>query len=87
MAVKLRLARFGKKGYPVYRLVAIDEHKKRQGRAVEILGQYNPHTKVKSPPAGEAGQKLKVKSDRLAYWLSVGAQPTKTVSDLLKKLK
>jgi small subunit ribosomal protein S16 len=77
MAVKIRLARFGKTGKPLYRLVAIDEHFKRNGKAVEILGTYNPHEKVKS-------QKLKVKSDRVKYWLSVGAKPTETVASLLK---
>jgi len=77
MAVKIRLARFGKTGKPLYRLVAIDEHFKRNGKAVEILGTYNPHEKVKS-------QKLKVKSDRVKYWLSVGAKPTETVAGLLK---
>jgi len=61
----------------MYRLVAIDEHFKRNGKAVEILGTYNPHEKVKS-------QKLKVKSDRVKYWLSVGAKPTETVASLLK---
>ena len=77
MAVKIRLARFGKTGKPLYRLVAIDEHFKRNGKAVEILGTYNPHEKVKS-------QKLKVKSDRVKYWLSVGAKTTETVASLLK---
>ncbi|MBI3559106.1 30S ribosomal protein S16 [Candidatus Gottesmanbacteria bacterium] len=78
MAVKLRLARFGKTGYALYRLVAIDEHKKRDGKAVEVLGTYDPHQKIKS-------EKLKIKSDRLDYWLSVGAKPTETVARLLKK--
>ncbi len=73
MAVKIRLARFGKRGHALYRLVAIDEHKKRDGSAVETLGNYDPHTR-----------KLEIKNDRLKYWLSVGAKPTKTVSDLLK---
>lgn len=77
MAVKIRLARFGKLSKAVYRLVAIDEHKKRDGRAVEILGQYDPHKKT---------NKLVVKSDRLNHWLSVGAKPTVTVSQLLKKI-
>lgn len=76
MAVKIRLARFGKTGHALYRLVAIDEHKKRDGEAIEILGNYDPHQKVKS-------EKLKVKSERIKYWLSVGAKPTKTVAGLL----
>ncbi|MCL4390546.1 MAG: 30S ribosomal protein S16 [Patescibacteria group bacterium] len=77
MAVKLRLTRIGKTGNAQYRLIAIDEHKRRGGRAIEVLGSYNPHQKVKS-------QKLKVKSERIKYWLSVGAKPTETVAQLLK---
>ncbi len=78
MAVKLRLSRVGKTGSPLYRLIVIDEHLKRDGKAVEILGSYNPHAETKS-------KKLTVKSDRLSYWLSVGAKPTPTVAGLLKK--
>ena len=76
MAVKLRLARFGKTGHAMYRLVAIDEHKKRNGRAVDTLGSYDPHKKE---------NKLTVDQEKLKYWLSVGAKPTETVAHLLKK--
>jgi small subunit ribosomal protein S16 len=76
MAVKLRLARFGKTGSPQYRLVAIDEHKKRNGRAIEILGTYNPH---------DLENRLNYKKDRVNYWLSVGATPSDTVRQLLQK--
>lgn len=76
MAVKLRLARFGKTSSPQYRLVAIDEHKKRNGRAIEILGTYNPHDKTNL---------LDYKKDRVSYWLSVGATPSDTVRQLLQK--
>lgn len=77
MAVKIRLARFGKTGKAVYRLVAIDEHFKRNGRAIEVLGTYNPHGQTPE-------EKLKVKADRVKYWLSVGAKPTETAANLLK---
>lgn len=77
MAVKIRLARFGKTNQPLYRVVAIDEHKQRNGRAVETLGTYNPH---------KTDQKLVIKADRLKYWLSVGAQPTETVKHLIKSV-
>ncbi len=77
MAVKLRLSRQGKTGSPLYRLIAIDEHKKRDGRAVEVLGSYNPHQKT---------DKLVAKKDRVQYWLSVGAKPSQTVKNLLKHL-
>ena len=75
MAVKLRLARLGTAGKPVYRLVAIDEHKKRNGPAIEILGNYEPRA---NPP------KITLKKDRIKYWLSVGATPTSTVRSLIK---
>lgn len=74
MAVKLRLTRVGKRNMPLYRLVAIDEHKKRDGRAIEILGSYNPTQKT---------NQIIVKRDRLDYWLSVGAKPSDTVKHLL----
>ena len=77
MAVKIRLSRVGRTGKPMYRLIAIDEHLKRDGKAVEIIGSYDPSQKDKS-------RKLKVKSDRVKYWLSVGAKPTTTVASLLK---
>lgn len=76
MSVKLRLARFGKRNAPHYRLVAIDEHKKRDGQAIEILGTYNPHDK---------GNQIVIKKARVDYWLSVGATPSDTVKALLKK--
>lgn len=75
MAVKIRLSRFGKTGKPVYRVVAIDEHFKRDGRAIETIGTYDPH---------QNKDKLTLKKDRLDYWLSVGAKPTTTLANLLK---
>ncbi len=78
MAVKIRLARFGKTNQPLYRVVAIDEHKQRNGRAIETLGTYDPH---------KSSSKLPIKKDRVNDWISVGAQPTDTVKNLLKGLK
>lgn len=75
MAVKIRLTRVGKRGQPHYRLVAIDEHKKSQGKAIEILGHYHP---------SDADNRVNFKKDRLEYWLSVGAKPSVTVKNLLK---
>lgn len=59
----------------MYRVIAIDEHLKRDGRAVEIIGTYDPH---------KTADKLALKKDRLDYWLSVGAKPTPTLANLLK---
>lgn len=75
MAVKLRFTRIGKTGDASYRLIAIDEHKKQSGRAIETLGHYNPH---------KTSNKITIKKDRVDYWLSVGAKPTATVAHLLK---
>ncbi len=76
MAVKLRLARYGAKKYAYYRLVAADERARRDGRFLELLGTYNPNL---DPPV------VTLKEDRINHWLSVGAQPSDTVRNLLKK--
>ncbi len=76
MAVKIRLTRLGKVSKPVYRVIAIDENKKRNGRAIEVLGTYDP----KFDPA-----KVVLNNERVKYWLSVGAKPTETVANLLAK--
>jgi small subunit ribosomal protein S16 len=69
MAVKIRLARHGKKGYPFYHIVVANSRSPRDGRFIEKLGTYNPNTN----PAT-----IELKSDRALYWLSVGALPTDT---------
>jgi small subunit ribosomal protein S16 len=76
--VKLRFIRIGKKHQPAYRLVAIKTRTKRDGEAIEFLGQYNPRTKPTT---------FTYETDRVKYWLSVGAQPTDTVRHLLAKDK
>jgi len=74
--VKLRLARFGMKKRPFYRIVAMDSQAKRDGRYLELLGTYDPR---QDPPA------VTLKADRVRYWLSVGARPTEAVDGLQKK--
>ncbi len=76
MAVKLRLRRMGKKKQPIYKVVAADERSPRDGKFIEAIGSYNPLTN----PA-----KVAIAEDRAMYWLSVGAQPTQTVKNLLSK--
>jgi small subunit ribosomal protein S16 len=75
MAVKIRLKRLGKIRAPYYRIVVADSRTKRDGRAIEEIGQYHPteHPSV-----------IKIDSERAQYWLSVGAQPTEQVAALLK---
>ena len=72
----IRLARFGAKKKPTYRLVVIDKERARDSRAVEVVGTYNP---VSQPPV------VDLKHDRIEYWLKNGAQPSDTVSRLIKK--
>lgn len=75
MAVKIRLKRFGKMRAPHYRIVVMDSRTKRDGRAIEEIGLYNPM---------EEPSFIKVESERAQYWLSVGAQPTEQVAAILK---
>lgn len=75
--VKLRLARFGAKKRPFYRIVAMDSQGKRDGRYIEQLGTYDP---MQDPPA------VTMNDERVRYWLSVGAQPTEAVERLVKKM-
>ena len=76
MAVKIRLTRIGKRGQPIYRIIAIDESKKRDGKYLENLGLYNPTTNP---------VEFKIDKERLNYWLSKGAIPSETVNNLIKK--
>nr|CCA14998.1 30S ribosomal protein S16 putative [Albugo laibachii Nc14]CCA25489.1 30S ribosomal protein S16 putative [Albugo laibachii Nc14] len=76
MVVRLRLARWGRKDVPFYRIVAADARSPRDGRHLEILGTFNPI-------ADAAGIKeLRVNRDRVHYWMSVGAQPSDRASYL-----
>lgn len=75
--VRIRLRRVGAKKQLSYRVVVADSHSPRDGRFIERLGWYNPHT---DPPS------FRIKEDRALYWLSVGAQPSMPVTRLLKKM-
>ena len=79
MAVALRLKREGSKDRPFYRLIATDSRKRRDGRFIESLGTYNPMSK--SEPNSE------VNLERVDYWISQGAQPSETVTSLVKKAR
>lgn len=72
--LKIRLAQYGSKNRRTYRIVAIEEGKRRNGTPVEILGFYNPLVK----PA-----QIKIDADRVRYWQSQGAQITPGVAKLL----
>jgi len=76
--VRLRLQRFGRVHVPFYRMVAAHGKAPRDGKFLEVLGTYNP-----LPIKGTKEIRLKV--DRLKYWLSVGAQPSERVAWILGK--
>ncbi len=76
MAVKIRLARHGRKKRPFYRIVVADERFRRDGRFLEKVGTYNPL----ADPA-----EVSVKKERVTYWLDQGALPTDTVRSLLRR--
>ena len=75
MAVKIKLKRLGKIRNPQYRVVIADSRTARNGRAIEEIGLYHPK---------EEPSLIKINSDRVQYWLGVGAQPTEPVLVLLK---
>ncbi len=76
MAVKIRLARFGAKKHPFYRIVIADGRYPRDGRFLETVGTYNPMVEP---------SEVTIKQDRIQYWLGQGATPTSTVNSLIKK--
>ena len=76
--VKIRLTQTGTKNRKQYRIIAIEEGKRRDGTAIEILGFYNPLVK---PP------QIKIDTERVKYWVSVGAQITPSVQKLMKGAK
>ena len=76
MSVKIRLARFGAKKQPTYRIVVAEEHSKRDGRIVEKIGYYDPRHEPST---------VVINDERAKYWLGVGARPTDAMGPLLKQ--
>ncbi|PWN27823.1 ribosomal protein S16 [Jaminaea rosea] len=107
MPVRLRLARHGTRNAPFYHVVAIPDHKPRDARPIEKLGEYDPIPRVRkftppqmSPHANMAvtssglpskeqlekkEKRLEWNTERIRYWLSVGAQPSKPVAKMLDR--
>jgi small subunit ribosomal protein S16 len=75
VATKIKLMRIGKMREPHYRIVVADARAKRDGRSIEAVGEYHP----KDEPST-----IKVNSERIQYWLGVGAQPTESVAAILR---
>jgi len=72
----MRLSRIGSKKRPYYRIVVIDKRRARNGRFLEVVGQYNP---IANPV------QMEVNAERAQYWLSKGAMPSETVRSILRK--
>jgi small subunit ribosomal protein S16 len=70
----IRLTRVGKKKQPTYRLVVQEKSRDPWAKALEVVGNYNPMTKPKT---------IVLKDERIKHWLSVGAQPSETVHNML----
>jgi small subunit ribosomal protein S16 len=75
VAVRLRLTRVGGRKNPIWRVVAADQRSKRDGRVLETIGHYNAQTQPST---------IVLDEERVRHWLERGAQPTETVSKLLK---
>jgi small subunit ribosomal protein S16 len=76
MAVKIRLRRVGRKKTPLYRIVVAESTSPRDGKFIEIIGQYAPR---------QSADALKIDSARAHHWLDSGAQPSDTVRSLLRR--
>lgn len=74
--VKIRLSRVGSKNSPKYRVIAVDERVKRDGKFLEILGEYDPTRKEAT---------INLKKDRIDHWVSVGGQMSDAVKRLMNK--
>lgn len=74
--VAMRLARIGSKKRPFYRIVVIDKRRARNGRFLEVLGQYSPIS---------TSNQIQINPERAQYWLSKGAEPSETVRSILRK--
>ena len=74
MAVRIRLTRVGSTKNPVYRIVVVDSRARRDGRAIETIGQDNPQL---NPSL------IEIDADKAKKWLGEGAQPSRTVKKLL----
>lgn len=78
MAVRIRLKKMGRKARPFFRLCAMDAHSPRDGKVIEELGYYDPMVR-------DTDARAILKSERIDYWLGVGAQPSDKAAILIKK--
>ena len=78
MAVRIRMKKMGRKHRQYFRIVAIDHHQPRDGRVIEELGSYDPQIK-------DTDERVKLRPERVKYWMSVGALPSENVAIFIKK--
>jgi len=80
VAVRIRMKRLGRTHRPFYRICVMDARNKRDGKAIEEVGHYDPMVADKAA-------RVKLDLERIDYWMSVGAQPSDKVAVLIKKVK
>src|SRR5438132_3994583 len=78
VAVRIRMKKLGRKHRAYFRIVAIDSRQPRDGRIIEELGSYDPMVK-------NTDERVKLKPERIKYWMGVGAKPSEKVAVFLKK--
>jgi small subunit ribosomal protein S16 len=78
MAVSIRLRREGAKNRPFYRVVVADKRSPRDGKFIEMIGNYDPR---------KTGENYELNLDRAEYWVKKGAQPSETVASIIKKAR
>jgi small subunit ribosomal protein S16 len=78
VAVRIRLKKMGRKARPFFRFCAVDSREPRDGKVIEELGYYDPMVQ-------ETDARVVLKTERVDYWLSVGAQPSEKAAVLIKK--
>ncbi len=76
MATKIRLSRHGAKKHPFYRIIVTDSRAPRDGRRLDQVGIYDPSHKP---------SRVEFQQDKLSHWLRLGAQPSATVAQLIKR--
>ena len=76
--LKIRLARGGTKKRPYYYIVVADSHSPRDGKFIEIIGNYDPK---------KEGENFAIQLDRADYWVGVGARPSQTVGNIMTKAR
>jgi small subunit ribosomal protein S16 len=78
MSVRIRLRREGSLNNPYYKVVVVDSRSPRDGKFIEIVGNYDPK---------KADLNVNLDLDRVDYWVGQGAQPSETVTSLIKRAK